>query len=86
MEVDTGPACMRCAYSGEDYRGLECRIKPPSPDYKNLRRMFPFVQKHDWCSKYKIKPELVVKPEPKAEPSESLRQVLDEWTEDYDDE
>jgi hypothetical protein len=48
--------------------------------------MFPFVQKHDWCSKYKIKPELVVKPEPKAEPSESLRQVLDEWTEDYDDE
>lgn len=76
MEVDNGPACERCAYSGEDYRGLECRIKPPSPDYKNLRRMFPFVQKHDWCSKYKSKQE------PEPELSESLRQTLEEWKED----
>jgi hypothetical protein len=41
--------------------------------------MFPFVQKHDWCSKYKIKPELAVKPEP--EPSEGIQQILDEWEE-----
>lgn len=78
MEDDTGPACVRCAYSGEDYRGLECRIKPPSPDYKNLRRMFPFVQKHDWCSKYKIKPELAAEPEP----NERFEQMLEDWKEE----
>jgi len=53
---NTGPTCKTCAYSGEDYR-LECRIKPPSPDYKNYGRMFPFVKPDDWCAKYKAKPE-----------------------------
>ena len=72
---DTGPACEACAYSGGDYR-LECRIKPPSPDYKNYGRMFPIVKPHDWCSKYKAKVEL------KPEPNESLDQILDEWKED----
>ena len=68
---------MTCAYSGIDYR-LECRIKPPSPDYKNYGRMFPFVKPNDWCAKYKAKPEV----EPKPEPSESLEQILNGWKED----
>jgi hypothetical protein len=85
MEVDTGPACIRCAYAVANYR-LECRLKPPSPDYKSGGRIFPMMQHDDWCTKYKAKPELAVKPEPKAEPSESLRQLLDGWTEGYDDE
>jgi hypothetical protein len=85
MEVDTGPACWMCAYSSdEDYRGIECRIKPPSPDYKTNRRMFPIMRPDDWCSKYKAKAE--PKPEPKPEQSEDLQQVLDGWTEGYDDE
>lgn len=77
MEVNNGPACWMCAYSSdEDYRGMECRIKPPSPDYKNNRRMFPIVRPDDWCAKYKAK----VRPEPK--PNESLDQILDEWIEE----
>ena len=81
MEVDTGPACMTCAYSGVDYR-LECRIKPPSPDYKSGGRMFPFVKPNDWCSKYKAKEE--PKPEPKPEPKldERFEQMLEDWKEE----
>lgn len=81
MEVDTGPACVRCAYSAnEDYRGLECRIKPPSPDYKSLRRMFPFVRPTDWCAKYKAKVE--PEPEPKPKLDERFEQMLEDWKEE----
>ena len=73
MEVDNGPACKTCAYSGEGYR-LECRIKPPSPDYKNYGRMFPFVNPNDWCSKYRVKPEL--------EPSKNTTSIIDRWMEE----
>ena len=73
---DIGPACWMCTYSDEEYRGLECRIKPPSPDYKINRRMFPIVRPDDWCATYKAK----VGPEP--EPNESLDEILDGWKED----
>lgn len=52
MEAETKPACQTCAYVGEGYR-LECRVKPPSPDYKNYGRMFPIVRPDDWCARYK---------------------------------
>ena len=81
MEVDTGPACIRCAYAVANYR-LECRLKPPSPDYKSGGRIFPMMQHDDWCTKYKAKAE----PAPEPKPSESFQQILDDWTEGYDDE
>jgi hypothetical protein len=55
--VDDKPACIKCAYAGVDYR-LECRIKPPSPNYKSYGRMFPIMEPEDWCSKYKARPKL----------------------------
>ena len=76
---DSTPACATCAYSGGTYR-LECRIKPPSPNYKDYGRMFPIVQTDDWCSKYKAKPELAAEPEP--EPNDRIEQILNEWKED----
>lgn len=80
MEVETGPACIRCAYAVANYR-LECRLKPPSPDYKSGGRIFPMMQRDDWCTKYKAK----VEPEPKPEPSDNFQRILNEWTEGYDD-
>jgi hypothetical protein len=77
---DIGPACVRCAYAVAHYRHLECRLKPPVPDYKNHGRIFPMMMNNDWCTKYKIKPELLVEPEPEL--SESLRQTLEEWKEE----
>ena len=71
MEVDTGPACIRCAYAVANYR-LECRLKPPSPDYKNGGRIFPMMRHDDWCTKYKAK----------AEPNESFQQILEDWKEE----
>jgi hypothetical protein len=73
---DNKPACVTCAYSGVDYR-LECRIKPPSPNYKDYGRMFPIVKPDDWCSKYKAKP----KPEA-HEAHEDFQKVLDTWVDD----
>jgi hypothetical protein len=87
MEIDNGPACKTCAYSGEGYR-LECRIKPPSPDYKNYGRMFPFVDPNDWCSKYRVKPKLEPEPEPEpepeleSEPSKNTTSIFDEGMEE----
>ena len=85
MEVDNGPACKTCAYSGEGYR-LECRIKPPSPDYKNYGRMFPFVNPNDWCSKYRVKPKLELEPklepELEPEPSKNTTSTIDRWMEE----
>jgi len=88
MEVYTGRACIRCEYAVAHYRHLECRLKPPVPDYKNHGRIFPMMMNNDWCTKYKIKPELIVEPKPKLEPeqSESLGKILDGWMEGYDDE
>jgi hypothetical protein len=45
------------------------------------------MMNNDWCTKYKIKPELIVepKPEPKPEPSDNFQRILNEWTEGYDD-
>jgi hypothetical protein len=48
--------------------------------------MFPFVKPNDWCAKYKAKPEVEPKPKLEPEQSENLQQVLDGWTEGYDDE
>jgi hypothetical protein len=92
--MEDKPACKTCAYSGEGYR-LECRIKPPSPDYKNYGRMFPFVNPDDWCSKYRVKPklepELEPEPEPEleleSEPSKNTTSIgrlagFDEWMEE----
>jgi hypothetical protein len=73
--MEDKPACRTCAYSGEGYR-LECRIKPPSPDYKNYGRMFPFVNPNDWCSKYRVKPE------PEPEPSKNTTSIFDEGMEE----
>ena len=77
MEVGNGPACIRCAYAVANYR-LECRLKPPSPDYKSGGRIFPMMQHDDWCTKYKAK----VEPEPEPEPHERIEQLLNEWKED----
>jgi hypothetical protein len=73
--MEDKPACKTCAYSGEGYR-LECRIKPPSPDYKNYGRMFPFVNPNDWCSKYRVKPKL------ELEPSKNTTSIFDEGMEE----
>ena len=47
--------CMTCAYAALAYQRLECKVKPPSPNYKNYGRMFPIVNPDDWCARYKIK-------------------------------
>jgi hypothetical protein len=77
--MEDKPACRTCAYSGEGYR-LECRIKPPSPDYKNYGRMFPFVNPNDWCSKYRVKPKL--EPKLELEPSKNTTSIFDEGMEE----
>lgn len=80
---DSTPACVTCAYSGGTYR-LECRIKPPSPNYKDYGRMFPVVQTDDWCSKYKAKPkpEVGADAKPKPEVGADIQTVIDTWVDD----
>jgi hypothetical protein len=51
----TEQTCMACAYAALAYQRLECRVKPPSPNYKNYGRMFPIVNPDDWCARYKLK-------------------------------
>lgn len=75
MVDETGPACIRCAYAVANYR-LECRLKPPSPDYKSGGRIFPMMQHDDWCTKYKAKAEQ------EPEPDEGFKQMLEDWKEE----
>jgi hypothetical protein len=49
--MEDKPTCKTCKYSREGYT-LECRIKPPSPDYKSGMRTFPRVSSGDWCAKH----------------------------------
>jgi hypothetical protein len=81
MEIDNEPACERCVYAVRvSGYGLECRLKPPSPNYKNYSRMFPMMRDQDWCSKYKAKSESVAKPE--SELNETAKQTIFNWSED----
>jgi hypothetical protein len=57
MADDDKPACIKCVYAGGRYQ-LECRVKPPSPSYKDYGRMFPIMQTDDWCAKYKPRENL----------------------------
>ena len=77
MASETGPSCVRCAYAVENYH-LECRLKPPAPNYKTHGRMFPIMNYNDWCAKYKAK----VEPEPEPEPDERFEQMLEDWKEE----
>lgn len=47
--------CDTCVYARAYGHYIECRVKPPSPNYKSYGRMFPIVQPHDWCGRYKAK-------------------------------
>jgi hypothetical protein len=51
---------------------MECRIKPPAPNYKTYGRMFPIVEPNDWCARYKTKEAQA----PVADPNK------EDWTDD----
>ena len=53
MEASTKPTCMTCAYAVIEY-GIECRVKPPAPNYKTQGRMFPSMRPDDWCARFKL--------------------------------
>jgi hypothetical protein len=55
--MEDKPTCETCKYSRESYT-LECRIKPPSPDYKSGMRTFPRVSSGDWCAKHTPKEQI----------------------------
>jgi len=71
MTDENKPACQTCAYSSGSYR-MECRIKPPAPNYKTYGRMFPIVEPNDWCARYKTKEAQA----PVADPNK------EDWTDD----
>lgn len=47
--------CDTCTYARRYGQYIECRVKPPSPNYKSYGRMFPIVSPDDWCARYKEK-------------------------------
>lgn len=59
----TEQTCDTCAYARGYGQYIECRIKPPSPNYKSYGRMFPIVQSYDWCGRYKEKDGTTSTPE-----------------------
>jgi hypothetical protein len=54
MEDQTKLTCITCTYAVEAHE-LECRIKPPTPNFKSRMRMFPIMDYRDWCAKHKPK-------------------------------
>lgn len=70
MTTNNKPACETCLFwdtKGEVTRAAPCRVD--GPQVTNLDSplgAWPWTEAKDWCGRFKLRPELRPKPEPKV--------------------